>query len=97
MEHLSFTAVLRQLVGITKGRRILLSVLTLLSLIQSLAEASLPVGLGVLVNTVNEHNIVGLISVSTFLVAAVLIRITASISAHILDTRIGIDIRTQHK
>ena len=95
--QLSFSQTVKQLVGITKGYRAVLCTLIVLSLIQSLAEASLPVGLGILVNAVGRHNISGFAAISIFLVLAVLIRITASVSAHIIGTKTGIDIRVRHK
>lgn len=93
----SFSQTVKQLAGITKGYRAVLCTLIVLSLIQSLAEASLPVGLGILVNAVGRHNISGFAAISIFLVLAVLIRITASVSAHIIGTKTGIDIRVRHK
>lgn len=95
--QLSFSQTVKQLAGITKGYRAVLCTLIVLSLIQSLAEASLPVGLGILVNAVGRHNISGFAAISIFLVLAVLIRITASVSAHIIGTKTGIDIRVRHK
>ena len=95
--QLSFSQTVKQLAGITKGYRAVLYTLIVLSLIQSLAEASLPVGLGILVNAVGRHNISGFAAISIFLVLAVLIRITASVSAHIIGTKTGIDIRVRHK
>lgn len=93
----SFSQTVKQLAGITKGRRAVLCTLIVLSLIQSLAEASLPVGLGMLVNAVGRHNITSFAAIGVFLVSAVLVRITASVSAHIIGTKTGIDIRVRHK
>lgn len=93
----SFSQTVKQLAGITKGRRAILCALIMLSLVQSLAEASLPVGLGMLVNAVGRHNITSFAAIGVFLVSAVLVRITASVSAHIIGTKIGIDIRVRHK
>lgn len=93
----SFSQTVKQLAGITKGRRAILCALIMLSLVQSLAEASLPVGLGMLVNAVGRHNISGFAAIGVFLVSAVLVRITASVSAHIIGTKTGIDIRVRHK
>ena len=95
--QLSFSQTVKQLAGITKGYRGVLCALIVLSLIQSLAEASLPVGLGILVNAVGRHNISGFAAISIFLMLAVLTRITASVSAHIIGTKTGIDIRVRHK
>lgn len=93
----SFSQTVKQLAGITKGRRAILCALIMLSLVQSLAEASLPVGLGMLVNAVGRHNITSFAAIGVFLVSAVLVRITASVSAHIIGTKTGIDIRVRHK
>lgn len=93
----SFSQMVKQLAGITKGRRAILCALIMLSLVQSLAEASLPVGLGMLVNAVGRHNITSFAAIGVFLVSAVLVRITASVSAHIIGTKTGIDIRVRHK
>lgn len=93
----SFSQTVKQLAGITKGRRAILCALIMLSLVQSLAEASLPVGLGMLVNAVGRHNITSFAAIGVFLVSAVLVRITASVSAHIIGTKTGIDIRVWHK
>lgn len=95
--QLSFSQTVKQLAEVTKGRRAILCALIMLSLIQSLAEASLPVGLGMLVNAVGRHNITSFAAISVFLVSAVLVRITASVSAHIIGTKTGIDIRVRHK
>lgn len=95
--QLSFSQTVKQLAGITKGRRAILCALIMLSLVQSLAEASLPVGLGMLVNAVGRHNITSFAAIGVFLVSAVLVRITASVSAHIIGTKTGIDIRVRHK
>ena len=95
--QLSFSQTVKQLAGITKGYRGVLCALIVLSLIQSLAEASLPVGLGILVNAVGRHNISGFAAISIFLMLAVLTRITASVSALIIGTKTGIDIRVRHK
>ena len=93
----SFSQTVKQLAGITKGRRAILCALIMLSLVQSLAEASLPVGLGMLVNAVGRHNITSFAAIGVFLVSVVLVRITASVSAHIIGTKTGIDIRVRHK
>lgn len=93
----SFSQTVKQLAGITKGRRAILCALIMLSLVQSLAEASLPVGLGMLVNAVGRHNITSFAAIGVFLVSAVLVRIIASVSAHIIGTKTGIDIRVRHK
>jgi ABC-type bacteriocin/lantibiotic exporter with double-glycine peptidase domain len=69
----------------------------LLSLIAQLAEASMPVWLGMLVSQVAKHSVLGVMTLGWVLVVAVMVRVLASVTAHVLGTDTSITLSVLHR